>query len=64
MCNFSQPIQLRKTFDVIIVCDCLYFVNFHRELLMTVDSYLSELGSAYLVNPSRGSSLSQFLSVL
>ncbi len=48
---------------MIIVCDCLYFSQFHKELLITIDSYLDQSGVVLFVNPSRGDSMTDFLSL-
>jgi len=59
--NIGLQENARKCFDIIIACDCLFFDHFHKELLLTMNSYLSKDGVILLINPARGESMSCFL---
>ncbi|CAM9622287.1 unnamed protein product [Chrysoparadoxa australica] len=48
------------SFDVIMGADCLFFVEFHTELLATLHSLLAERGVVVLCQPTRGGSMQLF----
>ena len=58
-----MPPSAEGSTDLTIVCDCLYFTDFHTALLRSISFLLVKGGKALLVNPTRGSSMSQFLSL-
>lgn len=49
-------------FDVIVAADCLFFRDFHEDLLWVLDNSLSANGVIYLLQPSRDGSMELFLS--
>jgi len=63
--DLAQIKQLRPEatmFDVIVAADCLFFRDFHEDLLWVLDNSLSVNGVVYLLQPSRGGSMELFLS--
>jgi hypothetical protein len=61
--NLHSESKDKVTYDIILVCDCLYFTDYQKQLLLTIDSYLPMNGRAIFVNPKRGDSMIQFLSL-
>lgn len=53
--------QLTK-FDIIIGCDILFFKEYHKELIETLRLALSPSGTVYLLQPTRGSTMQDFIS--
>lgn len=51
-------------FDVILASDCTFFSSFHEHLLATTAALLRPGGVAYFLAPSRGSTLSDFKSLV
>ena len=51
-------------FDIIIICDCLYFLEYQQDLVDSIVKYLSYGGTAFLINPKRGDSMLQFIKLL
>ena len=66
--HLSSPSRTFKTpgnaFDIIFVCDCVHFVDFHAALLCTLGRTLSTTGVAVLVQPRRERSLEKFTAML
>jgi len=50
-------------FDLIIAADCLFFQDFHRDLCHVLCTVLSETGKVLLLQPARGDSLDNFLTI-
>ncbi len=50
-----------KQFDTIIACDCLFFKDFHYELIHTIDFMLKPNGKAYFLQPLRYETMNLFL---
>jgi len=48
-------------FDCVVVSDCLFFKDFHEDLLHTLDILLAPAGAAVMINPPRGGTLDLFL---
>ena len=48
-------------FDVIIGCDILFFKDYHNELIETLRLALSPCGTVYLLQPTRGSTMHDFI---
>lgn len=48
-------------YDVILAADCLFFDEFHIDLVHTIKSLLAQTGVCILIQPRRGSTLSDFL---
>jgi len=53
-----------QLFHLVLVSDCLHFVNFHAALACTIGRLLDVHGLAILCQPPRGASLEQFLLLL
>jgi predicted nicotinamide N-methyase len=47
--------------DVIVGADCLFFENFHNDLLRLLDDVLSSDGVALLFQPRRAGSMNRFI---
>lgn len=56
--------EIEEKFSLILAADCLFFENYHEELIQTFINNLEENGRILLVNPRRGKSMSNFLSKL
>jgi predicted nicotinamide N-methyase len=50
-------------FDIILLSDCLFFKNYHIDLVYTLDFLLSEKGTCYFVAPPRGKTLDSFIQI-
>ena len=50
-----------RLFDVIVVADCLFFRDFHDDLLWVLRRCLSQLGVVLLLQPRRADSMQLFL---
>eukprot|EP00903_Cladosiphon_okamuranus_P016033 g14804.t2 len=48
-------------FDLIVASDCLFFKDFHDDLISTIESLLKPGGRAVLVQPQRGGTASLFM---
>ena len=48
-------------FDVILAADCLFFTDFHDDLIWTIAEAVSDTGVIYLLQPSRSGSMQSFL---
>jgi len=53
-----------QLFHLLLVSDCLHFVNFHAALACTIGRLMDVHGLAILCQPPRGASLEQFLLLL
>jgi len=49
-------------YDAIIAADCLFFTEFHEDLLWTLAEALSDTGVVYLLQPRRAGSMAAFVS--
>ncbi len=50
-------------FDVIVASDCLFFREFHGDLLDVILTSLAPTGVAYLIQPERDGTMTAFLSM-
>lgn len=50
-------------FDCIIAADCMFFKDFHSDLLWILNSALSDNGVVYMLQPKRGDTMDRFLSL-
>lgn len=58
----DQNVQhLAKSFDVIISADCLFFTNFHKALLNTIQFLLASDGIGIFFAPKRSGTLDKFV---
>jgi hypothetical protein len=57
--SFSQSAPL--LFDRIIASDCMFFKDFHTDLLWILNSALSDEGVVYMLQPKRGDTMDRFL---
>jgi calmodulin-lysine N-methyltransferase len=49
-------------FDIVIACDCLFFEDFHYDLLYTIDFLLHPIdGKAIFFQPRRSNSMQNFI---
>jgi predicted nicotinamide N-methyase len=48
-------------YDIILLSDCLFFKNYHDDLVHTINSFLRKSGVCIIVTPSRGKTMSLFL---
>lgn len=48
-------------FDLVVAADCLFFRDFHEDLLWILRSALAATGVIYLLQPRRGDSMEMFL---
>ena len=55
-----------KRFDFILGCDCLFFTDFHHDLLWLLDQALSfeDHTRCYLMQPSRGITMEKFIQIV
>lgn len=51
----------KEAFDIVLASDCLFFRDFHDDLLWTIENSLKADGVVYLLQPRRGDSMSKFL---
>lgn len=51
----------QSKFDLILISDCLFFVNFHTDLIITIDELLDFEGVCIIIAPPRGKSMDLFL---
>jgi len=52
----------QERFDFILAADCLFFQDFHDDLLWLLDNALAEMnGVVYLLQPRRGDTMAKFL---
>ena len=50
-----------RRFDRIIASDCMFFENFHEDLVWTLLHALTKDGVVYMLQPRRGLSMERFL---
>ncbi|VDK43597.1 unnamed protein product [Cylicostephanus goldi] len=50
-----------KKFDLILAADCVFFAEYHEDLVNTFDRYLTKTGLVYVCSPKRKGSLDRFL---
>lgn len=50
-------------FDVIIAADCLFFRDFHKDLLWVLETAVAPNGVVVLLQPQRGGSMNQFIKI-
>eukprot|EP01135_Chromosphaera_perkinsii_P003126 Nk52_evm15s236 gene=Nk52_evmTU15s236 len=55
--------DLREQFDYIICADCLFFTEFHTDLLHVMRICLKPNGKVYIFAPKRGDTLNQFVNL-
>jgi hypothetical protein len=61
---FPSPCQSSPLlFDRIIASDCMFFKDFHTDLLWILDTALSADGVVYMLQPRRGDTMERFLSL-
>jgi calmodulin-lysine N-methyltransferase len=53
----------KNKFDVVLISDCLFFKNYHVDLVSTIDYLLTQDGLCFIVAPSRGDSMERFLEI-
>ena len=59
---FLQQNRGKRGFDFILAADCLFFRDFHDDLVWLLDNALDKVnGVAYLLQPRRGDSMQMFL---
>jgi predicted nicotinamide N-methyase len=54
-------LNLERTFDVIIASDCLFFKDFHVDLIQTLKRLLAPNGTCILLQPERDHTMSKFI---
>ncbi|KAK7575811.1 hypothetical protein V9T40_012097 [Parthenolecanium corni] len=59
---WSEYRQHRRTYDVILAADCLFFDDSRADLLLLVEAVLRPTGVVLMVAPRRGQSLQKFVS--
>lgn len=59
----SQLTAAGGRFDVLLAADCLFFRDFHQQLLQTLQLLMHESSVALLLQPQRGGTLDEFLSL-
>jgi hypothetical protein len=60
--NFDDVIKSEEDrYDYILMADCLFFKNYHDDLLHTINIFLKDTGTCIIVAPSRGKSMNVFL---
>jgi predicted nicotinamide N-methyase len=52
-----------NSYDYILISDCIFFKNYHIDLIYTIKSLLSSEGVCIIVSPPRGDSLELFLNL-
>lgn len=57
--NFTE--EATRLFDVVVCADCLFFENFHDDLLNVLCNTTHPSGQVILMQPSRAGSLQRFL---
>ena len=50
-----------EDYDIIIISDCLFFKNYHIDLIYTIKSNLKDDGICIIISPPRGDSMELFL---
>ena len=55
-----------KRFDFIVGADCLFFTDFHHDLLWLLDQALSfeDHSRCYLMQPNRGNTMEKFIQIV
>jgi calmodulin-lysine N-methyltransferase len=56
-----QPLIATEKFGIIIASDCLFFKDFHDDMIWVLQRALDEDGVCYLLQPRRGDTLDLFL---
>lgn len=51
-----------KTYDIILVADCVFFDESRQDLIDTIWYYLAKRGTAFVMAPRRGQTLDHFIS--
>ena len=51
----------KNKFDIIIAADCLFFKDFHEELIWVLSNSLKKRGLCFLLQPRRGNTMELFL---
>jgi predicted nicotinamide N-methyase len=59
----NYEISDKNKYDVILLSDCLFFKNYHIDLVNTIDYLLSENGVCYFVAPPRGNTMDLFIDI-
>lgn len=60
--SISSPCQqTRQKWDVVCGADCLFFKDFHEELLSTIDLLLANDGVAIFLQPRRAGTMDMFI---
>ena len=54
-------IEKNKKFDIIIAADCLFFKDFHKDLIWLLSNSLKKNGFIFLLQPNRGNTMKLFL---
>ena len=53
--------QYQKSFDFILIADCLFFHNYHLELINALTMLLKEDGEVIIIAPKRGGTQDLFV---
>ena len=61
--NFHDKNVMESTnkFDIIIAADCLFFKDFHEDLIFVLSNSLKKRGFCYFLQPRRGNTMELFL---
>jgi predicted nicotinamide N-methyase len=50
-------------FDIVLISDCLFFKNYHNDLVITIKRLLKKEGECIIIAPPRGDSMDIFLKI-
>ena len=53
--------EIKNKFDIIIAADCLFFKDFHEDLIWVLSHSLNKGGYCFLLQPTRGNTMGLFL---
>lgn len=61
--SIEENPKFKSKFDLIIGADILFFEDYHKELLKTLENCIKSDGIILLLNPSRGNSSNRFMDI-
>lgn len=59
--NYSDQYSNKQLFDRIIACDCMFFKEYHTDLVWILFNSLTSNGIIYMFQPRRGNTMELFL---
>lgn len=61
--SIEENLKYKSKFDLIIGADILFFEDYHKELLKTLENCIKSDGAILLLNPTRGNSSKKFMDI-